>query len=99
MKTLKDEFDSAIKPPASDSMAAHKQYWAYEGKVHEHKSVIGFSKRTISSYGLVSWGGMGRVKEQKRLVVKACITNGCSGFLDEHFACGLCDVKVLQGVS
>jgi len=96
LKALKDEFDTAEKPPASDVMATQMHHWAYEGRVHEHKSVVAFCKRPISSYGLVTWGGMGQVREQKRTVVKACITNGCSGFLDEHFSCGLCDVKVCK---
>lgn len=94
--TIQEEFDSSVKPPVSDVMATHMHNWAFEGRAHEHKEIVSFCKRPISSYGLVNWGGLGRVREQKRLVVKACITNGCSGFLDEHFSCGLCDMKVCK---
>jgi hypothetical protein len=96
LATIKMAFDSALKPPTADVMATHMQNWAYEGRVHEHNSVVGFCRRPITTYGLVTWGGMGTVREQKRAVVKACITNGCSGFLDDHFSCGLCDVKVCK---
>jgi hypothetical protein len=96
LATIKEEFDSADKPPVSDVMATHMHNWAYEGRIHEHKETIAFSKRPITTYGLVTWGGMGQVREEKRLVVKACITNGCSGFLDDKFCCGLCDVKVCR---
>lgn len=80
-----------------DYMAAKMMLWAHEAKCHVHKSVILQCKRPISTFGLVDWEGFRLKAAPRRAVVKACITNGCSGFLDEHFACGLCSVKVCKG--
>jgi len=96
LKAIDDEFLASVKPSPSDVMAYHMNNWAFEGKTHEHKSVISFCRRPVATYGRTTWGGMGLVQEKKRTVVKACITTGCSGFLDEKFCCGLCNVKVCR---
>jgi hypothetical protein len=99
LKTIDEAWLNEPKAPASDVMALQMQVWDYESRTHKHKSVISWCKRPISSYGLVTWGGMGTVQEQqqaKRAVIKACITTGCSGFLNADFSCGLCNVKVCK---
>jgi hypothetical protein len=96
LATIKEEYDAMVKPPSSDVMACNMRNWAYTGRIHEHHQIILYCKNPISSFGLVTWGGLGRVQEEKRLIVKACITNGCNGFLDDRFSCGLCMVKVCR---
>ena len=82
---------------SGDYMAAKMLVWAQEAKSHVHKSVIATCKRSINTFGTVDWEGVRIKAAPRRAVVKACITNGCSGFLDEAFACGLCSVKVCKG--
>lgn len=101
LKVIEDEWLASAPQlealtASGDYMAAKMMLWANEAKMHVHKSVISTCKRPISTFGLADWEG-NRVKSVKRALVKACITTGCSGFLDEAFACGLCSVKVCKG--
>jgi len=97
LKTIDEAWLTEPKAAAADVMATQMQMWDYESRTHRHKSVISWCKRPISSYGLVAWGGIGTVQQEaKRAVIKACITTGCSGFLNADFSCGLCNVKVCK---
>jgi hypothetical protein len=71
--------------------------WTYESRIHVPTRIIKECRLPISSHGLWGWGGFNKVEAQKRHTqVVACISNGCSGFLNGDFSCGLCNVKVCR---
>lgn len=59
----------------------------------ELKGSIDLYKPIASSYGRNV--GANKITE-RRVYVKACVTTGCSGFLNEDFVCGLCSVVVCK---
>jgi hypothetical protein len=41
-----------------------------------------------------NFGKLNGVVKKRKVLVKACVTAGCKGMLDEQYCCGLCDCKV-----
>ena len=64
--------------------------WTQEAKIHVPKSIMIACRPSINSFGKLDFDGRRVVRGERKFSVKACITNGCPGFLNADFSCGLC---------
>lgn len=62
----------------------------------ELNEIIRLYARTVISFGRIYESTTEYGKKEKKVYIKACITSGCNGFLNEDFCCGLCSIAVCK---
>ena len=85
--------DGKNKDLVSEQKALRKERGPVLKRYKELRGLIDLYKPIVVSYGLTA--GANKITE-KRVYMKACVSDGCNGFLNADFECGLCAIAVCK---